>query len=227
MTARSSNRMIVIAVVAAAVIGLGYWGYSVYQKRVLHSGISAILKNAGGALRESLTLEPGPTAEDRLQLAKKLEAHAAAMDKSIGELKRLQVERDLMLADDAENYLITLREIISKRSAASRLYVLHTESLAALQDHMRADNRTGAWVKQAVLAKERAEKDFRDYRLAVATYGTLLGTLASTQKKIAPYVDSAALIDEALLAKARERAIETATRAAAEMEKVRQLTAPK
>ncbi len=227
MTARASNRIIVIAVVAAAVIALGYWGYSVYQKRVLHSGISTILKNAGGALRESLTLEPGPSADDRLQLAKKLEDHAAAMDKSIGQLKLLQVERDLMLADDAENYLITLREIISKRSAANRLYVLHTESLGALQDHMRADNHTGAWVKQAVLAKERAEKDFRDYRLMVATYGTLLGTLTSTQKKIAPYVDSAALIDEALLAKARERAIETAKLAAVEMEKVRQLAAPK
>ena len=228
MTARPSNNRIVITVVlAAAVITLGYWGYSVYQKRVLHSGISAILKNAGAVLRESLALEPGPSTADRLQLAKQLEDHAVTIDKSIGQLKLLQVERDLMLADDAENYLITLREIMSKRATASRLYVLHSESLGALQDHMRADNRTGEWVKQAVLAKERAEKDFRDYRLTVATYGTLLGTLNSTQKKIAPFVDSAALIDEDLLAKARERAIKTATQATAEMEKVRQLTTPK
>ncbi len=228
MTARPSIKMIVIAAVAAAaVIALGYWGYIAFQKRVLHGEISAILKNAGGALRESLSLEPGPSTAERLQLATKLEGHAVTIDQSIGQLKRLQVERDLMLADDAENYLITLREIISKRAAANRLYVLHSESLAALQDHMRADNRTGAWVKQAVLAKERAEKDFRDYRLAVATYGTLLGTLTSTQKKIAPFVDSAALVDEDLLAKARERAIKTATQATAEMDKVRQLTAPK
>ena len=228
MTARPSNNMIVIAVVlAAAVITLGYWGYSVYQKRVLHGEISAILKNAGAALRESLSLEPGPSTADRLQLAKQLEDHAMTMDKSIGQLKRLQVERDLMLADDAENYLITLREIMSKRAAANRLYVLHSESLEALQDHMRADNRTGEWVKQAVLAKERAEKDFRDYRLTVATYGTLLGTLGSTQRKIAPFVESAALIDLDLLAKARERAIETAKQAAAEMDKVRKLAAPK
>lgn len=228
MTARSSNKMIVIsAVLAAAVIALGYWGYSAYQKRVLHSGISAILKNAGGVLRESLSLEPGPSAANRLELAKKLEDHAVTIDNSIGQLKLLQVERNLMLADDAENYLITLREIMSKRAAANRLYVLHSESLGALQDHMRADNRTGEWVKQAVLAKERAEKDFRDYRLAVATYGTLLGMLSSTQRKITPYVESGALIDGDLLAKARERAIETTQQAAAEMEKVRQLTAPK
>lgn len=228
MTARPSIRTIVIAAaVLAAVIALGYWGYSAYKKRVLHSAVSAILKNAGGVLRESLSLEPGPASADRLQLAKKLEDRAVAIDKSIGQLKRLQVERDLMLADDAENYLITLREIISKRAASNQLYVLHSESLGALQDHMRADNHTGAWVKQAVRAKERAEKDFRDYRLAVATYGTLLGTLTSTQKKIAPYVESAALVDGELLAKARERAIETTKQAAAEMEKIRQMTAPK
>lgn len=225
---RPSIRTIAIAAAAlAAVIALGYWGYGVYKKRALHNAVSAILKDAGGALRESLSLEPGPASADRLQLAKKLEEHAVAMDKSIGQLKRLPVERDFMLADDAENHLITLREIISKRASANRLYVLHSESLGALQDHMRADNRTGAWVKQAVLAKERAEKDFRDYRLAVATYGTLLGTLTSSQKRIAPYVESAALVDGELLAKARERAIETATQAAAEMEKARQLAAPK
>jgi hypothetical protein len=227
MAARSSMRIAVTAIVAAALIALGYWGYNAYQKRTLRSGISAILKTAGETLRESLSLEPGPAAADRLQLAKKLEDRAATLDNSIGQLKRMQVERDFQLSDDAENYLITVREIIGKRATANRLYVLHTESLEALQEHMRTDNRTGAWVRQAVLAKERAEKDFRDYRLAVATYGTLLGTLASTQKKVAPFVSSAALVDEALLAKARERAIETAKQAAAEMEKVRQLAAPK
>lgn len=227
MAVRSSMRLVITAIVAAAVIALGYWGYNAYQKRTLHNGISAILKTAGETLRESLSLEPGLATADRLPLAKKLEDRAATLDNSIGQLKRLQVERDLQLSDDAENYLITVREIIGKRATANRLYVLHTESLEALQEHMRTDNRTGAWVRQAVLAKERAEKDFRDYRLAVATYGTLLGTLASTQKKIAPFVSSAALVDEALLAKARERAIETAKQAAAEMEKVRQLAAPK
>ncbi len=228
MADKPATRTYIIAAIAlVAATALAFWGYGAYKKRELHNGVGAILKGASGQLREALALEAGPAPAERLKLAQKLDESAVATEKSIEQMKRLQVDRDLALVDNADSYLLTLREIFRKRSAANRLFVLHTESLAALRDHMRADNRTGAWVQQAVRAKERAEKDYRDYRLAVATYGTLLGTLPAVQKRIAPYVGADALVEDALLVKARERAIQTAEEAAAEMNKVRQLAAPK
>lgn len=216
--------IIAIALVAAAV--LGYWGYGVHKKRELHGAVGAILKSASGQLREALATEATAPAE-RMKLAQQLDAFAVAMEKSAAQLKQLQIERDLALVDNADGHLVTLREIFRKRAASNRLYVLHTESLAALQEHMRTDNRTGGWVQRAVRAKERAEKDYRDYRLSVATYGTLLGSLPGSQKRIAPYVGKDALVEDALIVKARERAIETARQATEEMERVRKIAAPK
>lgn len=227
MAGKPASRTLIIAAVAlVAVAVLAFWGYGAHKKRELHGTVGAILKSASGQLREALALE-ATTADERLKLAQKLDGMAIATEKSIEEMKRLPVDRDLALADSADSHLVTLREIFRKRAAANRLYVLHAESLAALSDHMRADNRTGAWVQQAVKSKERAEKDFRDYRLAVATYATLLGSLPASQKRIAPFVGADALVEDALLVKARERAIQTGEQAAAEMEKIRALAAPK
>jgi hypothetical protein len=227
MAGKPAGRTLVIAAVAlVAAAVLGYWAYSAHKKRELHGEVGAILKSTSAQLREALALEATAPAE-RMKLAQQLDGYAVATEKSAAALKRLQVERDLALVDSADAHLVTLREIFRKRAAANRLHVLHTESLAALQDHMRADNRTGGWVQQAVRAKERAERDFRDYRLAVATYGTLLGALPDSQKRIAPYVGADALVEDALIVKARERAIETARQATEEMDRVRKLAAPK
>ena len=214
----------VALVLAAALLS---WGYGAYKTRDLRSTVSAGLSDAGGRLRETLTLEPGPASAERLSLAKKLDDHAAAVNRHIEQMKQMPTERDRAFTDDADGYLVTVREIIRRRAAINRLYVLHTESLAALRGHMRMDNRTSAWVQQAVRAKERAEKDFRDYRIAVEAYGALLDTLPPSQKKIAAHVTPAALADEALLTTARERELQGVKRADAEMEKVRRLAAPK
>jgi hypothetical protein len=227
MAGKPAGRTLVIAaVVLVAAAVLGYWGYSAYQKRELHDAVGAILKVANAQLHEALALDATTPAE-RMKLAQRLDGFAVATEKSAAQLKQLPVERDLALVDNADGHLVTLREIFRKRAEANRLYVLHAESLAALRDHMRSDNRTGGWVQQAVRAKERAEKDFRDYRLSVGTYGTLLGTLSASQKRIAPYVGADTLIEDALVVKARERAIETARQATQEMERVRKLAAPK
>ena len=211
------------AIAFVAVAGLGYWGYSAYMKRELRSAVAVLLKDASGRLREALAIETGPSPAARLQAAKMLDDFAAATDKTIGQFKRLELGRDRAFTDNADTYLVTVREIFNKQAASHRLALLHAESVQALRDHMSTDNRTGEWVQQALRAKVRAEKDFRDYRFAVATYGTLLGAFPITQIKIAPFVEPSALVEEGSLAKARERAIESSAQAAAVMEKVRQL----
>lgn len=223
-----SNRTLVIAIaalVAAAV--LGYWGYGVHKKRELRGGIQSTLTTAGSQLREALTLESEPAPADRLKVAQQFDALAEATDKSLEQLKRLQVERDLAAADRADGHLVMLREIFRRGGASHRLHALHTESLAALQEHMRGDNRTAEWVRQAVRAKERAEKDYRDYRLAVDIYAKLLDELPAAQKRIAPHGGTDALASDTLIATARTQAMATAERAAAEMEKMRRLAGPR
>lgn len=228
MSIRTDPKTLGIAAVALVLaVVLLSWGYGAYKTQDLRSAVSTSLSDAGGRLRETLSLEPGQAPEERLQLAKKLEDHAQAVNRHIEQLKQMPAERDRTLTDDADGYLVTVREIIRRRAAINRLYVLHTESLAALRDHMRADNRTGTWVQRAVRAKERAEKDFRDYRVTVDAYGTLIETFPPSQKKIAAHIKTAALAEEALLATARARELEGAKRAEAEMEKVRRLAAPK
>jgi hypothetical protein len=228
MAEKSARRTLVIAIVAVVLAaGLGYWGYSAYKKRELRGGIAELLKDAGGRMREALTAETGPAPASQEEFARKLDEHIAAVEKLQTRFNQLGASRDRVLADDADNLLVGLREILRRQAASHRLYQLHVDSLQALHDHMRADNRTGAWVQQAVRAKERAEKDFRDYRLAVAAFATQLGALPAAQKKVGAHVDPAPLLDEGLIRKAREQALENAARANAEMEKMRAMLAPK
>lgn len=213
------------AIALIAVVTLGYWSYSLYMKRELRAAVAVLLKDAGGQLSLAVNIEAGPAPADPLQVATKLDGHVAALEKTTVQFKHLDLARDRAFTDGADSYLFTAREIIARQAASHRFFLLHTESLQALRGHMRADNRTGAWVQQAVRAKERAEKDFRDYRLTAAAYDTLLGSFPATQKRIAAYVEPSVLIEEALLAKAREQALERSRRAAAEMEKARKLPA--
>jgi hypothetical protein len=228
MTIRYDAKTIVIAAVALVLAaGLGYWGYTAYKTRELRAGIAVLVKDAGGRLRDALGAEAGPAPANHEQLAKTLDEHAAAVEKLAERLNRLELGRDRAFSDDADSLLVTIREILRRQASIHRLYLLHTESLQTLRDHMRADNRTGAWVRQAVRTKERAEKDFRDYRLVVASYATVLGSFPVAQKRVASHVGPAPLVEEALIGKARERALETAMQAEVEMEKVRRLVGPK
>jgi hypothetical protein len=126
------------------------------------------------------------------------------------------------LAEAADDYLLTSREILKRLVNAQRYRQLLSESLPALIQHTRADNRTGAWVQEAVKARERVNKDHRDLSLATGALDQLLQSFPASQKKIAPFVDPAVLIDDGAIAAARARALEAAKRVSAEIEKTRQ-----
>lgn len=228
MAAAFSTRSIVMIVVAAvAAAGLGYWGYNAYQKRQLRGAVADVLKGAGETTRDALAVQAAPLPEDRAVPAKKLEDHGDAIEKTIARFKRLQLRRDRELTDAADSYLVTAREILRTQARMYRAYQRHSESLDALRDHMRVDDRRGAWVSAAVRAKDRAERDFRDYRLANATYATLLGSLPAAQKKIEHATAREALAAPDQIERARERALALANEAAAEMDKARKLVGPK
>jgi len=228
MAALSKTRL--QAIVAAALVvaaALGYWGYGAYKKNELRKTVAALLTDAGTRLRAALEVEAGSAPIDRPEAARQSGEHADAMERRLARLRELDVERDLVLADDADSHLVTAREIFRRQAAGHSAYSMLSESVGALRDHMRADNRTGEWIGQAVKAKERAERDFRDYQTAVAVYAKLLGSLPVSQMRIAPRVEPAALVDEALIARARDRALEAAKQSAKEMDAVRKLLGPR
>jgi len=221
-------KTIVLVLVAAAVVAaLGYWGYGAYKTRELRGAVGAVLNDAGARLREALGVETGPPPEDRAVVVKKLESHAAAVDEAIARLKRLPGQRDRALTDDADGYLVHVREILRRQAAMHRSYQLHVASLRALKDHMRADNRSGAWVSGAVTGKDKADRDFRDYRLASTTYVVLLEGLPAAEKKVERAIGREALAAPEQLAKARGNVLAATKEATAEMETARRLVGPR
>jgi hypothetical protein len=221
----TTNRTIVIAVATLVAVGLGYWGYGAHKARELNQAAVAALADTNARLREALGIETGPAPANRAPVVKKLDDHVAAVDQHLSQLRGLDAARNRALADAADYYLLSARELLKKQADSQRHRLLLADSAQALREHMRADNHTSAWVQQAVKAKERVNKDYRGYSLATEVLGTMLETFSAAQKRIVPYIEASALIADDLIAGARTRVAEDAVRMAAEMEKMQRLGA--
>jgi len=216
----SRNKTVAIALVAVIALAAGWWGYGEHQKRELRKSIVGLIADTGARMRAALTAtDSGPEA------ARKLEEHSGAAEKNLSALKGMNASRETALAEAADDYLLTCREILKRYVNVQRSRQLLSESLPALIEHMRSNNRSGAWIQEAVKARERVNKDYRDLNLATNTLDTLLQSFPASQKKIAPYVDRAELIDDGTVTTARTRALDAAKQAAADLEKTRQLDA--
>jgi len=221
MTPASRNRAIAFAMVAVlAAAAAGWWSFGEHQRREQRKAVVALLSDTGTRLHSAL----GAAAESA-DAARKLEEHAAAVERNLAELKRMNTAREPALAEAADDYLLTSREILKRLVNMQRYHQLLSESLQALIEHMHADNHTGAWVQQAVKARERANRDHRDLGLAAGALDQLLQSFPGSQKRIAPYVEAGTLIESSLVEAARTRALETARQATADIEKTRKLDA--
>jgi hypothetical protein len=216
----SRAKLIAVALCVLIAAAAGWWGYGEHQKRELRKAIVALVADTGARLRGALAA----TAESP-EAARKLEEDAAAADRNLAALKGMNAAREQALADAADDYLLTGREILKRLANVQRYRGLLSESLQALLDHMRADDHTGAWVQDAVKARERANKDHRDLSLAAGALDQLLQSFPASQKKIAPFVEPAVLIEGGVVEAARARALDAAKQAAAEIEKTRRLDA--
>jgi hypothetical protein len=92
---------------------------------------------------------------------------------------------------------------------------------------MRADNRTGAWVREAVKAKDRVEKDYRDYAGAAEALDKLLVSFPASVAKLASSSKAVPLVDEKLVAEARKRSSSAFKLATDEMERIRRIAVPR
>jgi hypothetical protein len=215
--------LVAILVAVGATSAFGYWGYGEYRVYELRSEVSELVKDTSERLRESLSVEPNSASARNPETLRKLYDHAVSVDGHYQKLREIDLSPVGAYADAADDYLLTSREILLRRASSQRNQLKLADSLRALRNHMRADDRTGSWVTNAVRAKERVEENYRDYRMTTDALGRLLESFPASQAHIAPHVEASLLIDDALVRQARERLQETSGRTAAEIEKIANL----
>jgi hypothetical protein len=200
--------LLVALVTLAAGSAFGYWGYISYQQhqqRELRDEVATLVQDTSARLRSALAIEPGAVNPDNLESLRSLYEHAAAVDGHLSKLRTLDVSSLGHFADAVDDYLLTSREILLRRASSQRYRLKFAGNLQNLRNHMRADNRTGAWISEAVRAKERIDEDYRDYRIASTALEGLLQSFPAAQAKIAPHVEAALLIDDNIVNEAHQR----------------------
>ena len=224
MKRRPGARTAAVIVLPLLVAGLVYWGYGEHKKRELPKTVSAFVQDASLRLQDALGSD-GDAIGANPETAYRLDHHVTAVDRGLSKLRAIDTTSIEEFASAADDYLLTTREILRRRAADYRYRMHLSESTRALRNHMRSDNRTGAWVSQAVRRKEQMEADYRDHRLATEALAQLLGQFPASRAKLTPYIDLALLADESVVAAARSRALEAFGKITDEVEKTGQLNA--
>jgi hypothetical protein len=220
----SGSRTLFIAVVALVVAVAGYWAYGTHRKSETGKTAMALVQETARHLNETLAAEPARPSSETVQA---IGDFAAAASRNLDALKRLDASGKVELMDALDDFLLTSRELLGRQVASYRFRRQLNASTQALRDHMRADNRTGAWVREAVQHKERVEKDYRDYQSASEALDKLLESLPASVARVATRARAAPLVDAQLIAEARKRANAALQQATAEVEKIRQFAVPR
>jgi hypothetical protein len=222
MTLGYGIRAVAAALVAILAVSLlGYWALSAYRKSDLQKAVSALIRDSSDRMKTAFAIQT-----ETGQTVARLDDHAQEVDKHLIELRGLGASPNRPLVDAADEYLLTVRQILRHQAASHRYRVQMMASDKALRDHMRTSTRrTPPWIQEALRAKDRLEKDYLDYRLSVEAYTRLLESLPETSKRLAVHVGAGSLVDTAAVADARRRALEGLKRAAGEAERARQLAA--
>ena len=223
LTTRTTALGLAALVIVSA---LGYWGVSVYRKGQVQKAVTALVKDSSERLQRALAVEAGVVREDAAQMVGKLDDQAQEVDKHVIELRGMSASPNRVLVDAAEEYMLTVRQILRNQAASHRYRIQVSASERALRDHMRtANRRSGTWIQEALRAKERMEKEYFDYRLSVDAFGRLLESYPTTRSKLALQVSPGLLADEAIADNARKRALANSRRIAEDVERARQLAA--
>lgn len=221
-TASRTPLYAVIALAVAAV--LGYWVYGIQKKSETGKTAMALVQETGRQLQEALTADPGRPSSEMVQ---SVGDYAATATRNLEALRRLGGGGNRELLDALDDFLLTSREVLVRQAASFRYRRQLNASTQALRDHMRADNRTGAWVREAVQHKERVEKDYRDYASTTEALDKLLESLPASAAKVAARSRAVPLVNADLVAEARKRTSAALQQATGEMEKIRQLALPR
>lgn len=202
-----TGTLVVSAVGIAIAAGVGYGIHRATKERNEKRAVVSVVTETTTQLRGSLKA-----------------ASPAALEKVEGNLRVAQSWSNAALADATEHYLIGAREILRRRAEADRLTQKAAASRAALAAHMtRAAHRGTAWIHTASALKKQVERDHFDLDVQLNALAELFDSLPEANKRLAPHVQATLLLDDDLRKQARREVLDEAKRAAAELEKVRNL----
>jgi hypothetical protein len=203
MEQRVKIRYVIIAAGLLATVLALYFGHATYRRHELTTSITALVADSGASLDTALAMAPegAPADEDMRQTALDDAARLAAQRITI--LRALDTTPVLALAGDADDYLVTCREILRRVAEIHRYRHALSESERALRLRMRTDDRSAAWVAAAVQAKDRMQADFRNYRLAGEALAAILESYSLTRARMAAHVDPALLPEDRAVTAAR------------------------
>jgi hypothetical protein len=218
------SRTLVNAVLVLAVVAAGYLAYGTYRKSAAGTEGIALAQDTARRLQEALAVDPGRPSSETVQAAGE---HAAAASRNLDALRRGNAAGKPELLDALDDFALTGREILVRWAAGLKFRQQFLASSQALREHMRADNRTGAWVREAVQRKDRVEKDYRDYASAAEALDKLLESFPAPVARLASRSKAAPLVDEKLVAEARKRSSAAFKQATDEMEKIRRIAVPR
>jgi hypothetical protein len=217
------TRIAALALVALA-LAVALWGYREYQKRTLHAAVVALVTDTSVRLREVVSLSTDASGADAAEAARRLDEQAGEIDRRLEELRRINAAPNRALVDAAELYIVTARELARRMASSHRHRVAFQHSATALRELVQSVNRrSGSWIEETLRARERAERDYFSYRLAVDAAAKLLGALPEARHQLEAHVDPSLLLEETLRAKGEEQAREAARRAADELEQAKRL----
>jgi hypothetical protein len=223
MNPASRTTVLALAAVFAA-SSLAYFGVSTYRKRELHKAVAELVKDASQRLEQALAIEKDATAANSPQIVTRLDDQAQEVDKHVIELRSMSAAPDRALADAAEEYLLTVRQILRNQAASHRYLLQVTASDQALRDHMRkAGVRSRGWIDEAMREKEQMERAYFNYRLSSDAFGRLLDSYPDARGKLAAQMEARRLFGDDASKDARKRAAAASKRVADEVERTRQL----
>ncbi len=217
-------RNLVTAVLVLAVAAVGYLAYGTYRKSEAGNEGIALAGDTARRLQEALGADPGRASAETVQA---MGEHAAAASRNLDAMRRRNAAGKPELMDALDDFVLTGREILVRQDASHRFRRQFLASSQALRQHMRADNRTGAWVREAVQRKERVEKDYRDYAGAAEALDKLLESFPASVARLASRLKAAPLVDDKFIAEARKRSNAALKQATDEMERIRRIAVPR
>jgi hypothetical protein len=205
MLSKSLALALAIVVFALAVV-FGRMGYAAYEKRSQQRQVAAAVGDTTAKLREALGAKATPEM-------------VGALDKN---LKAAKAPTDPELADAAEHYIISAREIARRMVAVRELERQAAASRAALNGHMaRAAHRNDVWVRDAVALKKRVEAQHFELGITLGALDQLLNTFPDSEKRLQARVDPSLLLEGSFVNAARKQLKEEGYRAHDELLKVR------
>jgi hypothetical protein len=224
-----ATRTAALLVAALAITAaLGYWGVGAYRVAQQQRLVASLVKDTSHRLQQALAVEMGRVPAETPRTVSLLDEHAQEVDKHVIELRGLNAAGDRDLLNSAEEYMLTVRQILRNQAASHRYHLQVVAGNRALRDHMsRANRRSASWIQEALRAKDRLERAYFDYRLSADAFGRLLGSYPRARSGLAQRVGAGLLLGDALVAEVGARVRENSKRTADEVESARRLAAVK